>query len=428
MPALELFGPGSGEREKVVSQLMEQIKLVSAPASANVYDISYRGTTPQRAEQLVAATLDLFVSTGLNAKKRDSEDAGRFIEKQIRAYEGKLVEAENRLKNFKTRNFGVSGVSDKDYFARVSALSEGADRLRIELASAERSRDAYRRELAIEDPQLPAPPMPRVGAVTEVETRLEATKKQLDELLGRYTEAHPDVVSTRRIVAQLEEEAKARRAADDRALALSARNAKPGTAATSPVYQRLRISLAETEAKVAALRSQLASQQGQLQEMRALAGRAPQVEAELAQMNRDYDIIRKNYDQMVARRESASLGVKLDESAQLAEFRVVEPPRASPRPVLPARWHLALAALFVSRAAGVAAAMVADVVRPTFDEAKSLHQFSGRTVLGTVSMRPSVVALRGRQSQRLRFTVAVALLVVLQMVWVAWIAWKPTLG
>ena len=272
MPELQLQS-GPGEREQLVTQLMEQIKLESAAAGGNIYDISFRGTSPERAEHLVAATLEMFVNAGVGSKKRDSEDAGKFIEGEIQAYERKLVEAENRVKDFKMRNFGVSGVSDRDYFSRVSALSEGVDKLRTELAAAERSRDAYRRELAFEDPQLPVEPVAKAaGPTSEVEVRLAAQKKQLDELLGRYTEDHPDVIATRRIVAQLEAEAADHRRAEERAQA--GKSAKPGTAATSPVYQQLRISLAEAEARVAALRSQLSNQQSQLEQTRALANRA----------------------------------------------------------------------------------------------------------------------------------------------------------
>ena len=426
MPELQLLRDGLGDQEKVVTQLMEQIKLDSAAAGGNVYDISFRGISPERAERLVAATLEMFVNAGIGSKKRDSEDAGKFIEGEIQAYENKLVEAENRVKDFKVRNFGVSGVSDRDYFSRVSSLSEGVEKLRTDLASAERSRDAYRKELAFEDPQLPVEAAAKTaGPTPEVESRLAAQKKQLDELLGRYTEDHPDVIATRRVVAQLEAETADHRRSEERA---QAGKAKSGTAATSPVYQQLRISLAEAEARVAALRSQLSAQQGQLEQTRALATRAPLVEAELAQLNRDYDVIRKNYDQMVARRESALLGAKLDESTQLAEFRVVEPPRVSPNPVRPARWHLALAAIVLSFAAGIAAAALAEVLRPTIDEARALRQFSGRAIVGTVSMQALPSAARQRKTSSLVFTAAVSVLLLLQIVWVVWMAANSRAG
>jgi hypothetical protein len=191
------------------------------------------------------------------------------------------------------------------------------------------------------------------------------------------------------------------------------------------VYQKLRISLAEAEAQVASLRSQLATQQGRLDQVRSSAGRLPQVEAELAQLNRDYDIIRKNYDAMVSRREAAALGVKVDASAQLAEFRVVEPPRVSPSPVFPSRLHLALIAVVASLAVGIGVAVLADSMRPTFDDAKSLEQLSGRPVLGAVSMLVTPQGQVDKRTRLVRFGAALCVLLVLQAVWVGWIAMNP---
>lgn len=425
IPELQLDVPGAGARESLISRLMMQIKVVPA-GPGNLYEISYRGASPERAQRLVQATVDMFANAGAGDKKRDSQDAGRFIEDQISAYESKLVEAENRLKDFKIRNFGVSGVSNQDYFSRVSALTEQVSKLRVELGAAEQSRDAYRRELATEEPQLPVEPVAKVSgpAVLEVETRLEAQKKILDELLRRYTESHPDVTSSRRVIGQLEAEVSERKEAEERALA---KLGKASKAATSPVYQKLRISLAETEAQVASLRSQLVAQQGRLDQVRSVAGRLPQVEAELVQLNRDYDIIRKNYDLMVSRRESASLGVKLDESSQLAEFRVVEPPRVSSSPVFPRRLHLALMAVVASLAAGIAVVLVADQMRPTFDDVKSLREFSGRAFVATVSMLLTPQGERRRRMSMVRYAAVFGVVMALQATWVAWIALKPSI-
>lgn len=418
-PTLGFAPADSMEREKLLTQLMNQIK-VSAAGAGNLYSITYRDTSPERARQLVEATMDLFVNSGSGGKKRDSEDASKFIDVQIQSYEAKLVEAEARLKDFKVRNFGVSGVSNQDYFARMSALSDEVNKLKIDLNAAEQSRDAYRRELSAEEPSLPVDSQIVVipGPIPEVDARLEAQKRQLDELLRRYTEEHPDVIAARRTIVQLEQQKRL----DAEARARAAGNNKGKAAATSPVYQKIRMALAETEAQVASLRSQLSAQQARLEQIRALAGRVPQVEAELAQLNRDYDVIRRNYEQLVARRESASLGLKLDESSALAEFRVVEPPRVAPRPVFPGRLHLALLAVAVALGAGVGAAVLAGVLKPTFQDIKTLEGLTGRPVLGTVSMSISEGGARLARQDLMRFGLACGLLLVLQVTWVAWIA------
>ena len=381
-PALLADLADEADREALVARLSKQIKIVPA-GEGNLYELSYRGRSPERAQRLVAAALAMFMSANSGEKRRDAQDAGRFIEEQIGLHEAKLAEAENRLKDFKVRNFGVSGVSNEDYFARVSALSDSVAKLKLELGAAEQTRDAYRRELAAEEPLLPLEAGPRSGgAAFDTAARLVTQRKLLDELLRRYTEAHPDVSTTRRIIAELEREQHEQLAAERRELAAVG---KAAMAATSPVYQKLRVSLAEAEARVAGLRSQVGMHQAQLDEVRSAAGRVPQVEAELAQLNRDYAIIRKNYDLLVSRRESATLGQRVDATLQTAEFRVVDPPLASPTPLFPSRKHLAGAAVLVSPVVGVLLAVLADWWRPAFHDAGALRAFSRRPVLGVVT-------------------------------------------
>jgi polysaccharide chain length determinant protein (PEP-CTERM system associated) len=412
------------KREQEIQDLTKAIKM-GPGGGGNIYAISYRDTNPQRAERLVERLVKMFVSSGGDGKKKDSEDALNFIEEEIRSYEAKLIESENKLKDYKLKNFGVTGVAAQDYFVRMSALSDEVNRLRLEYGAAEQSREALKRELSTEATQLPlealGPQAAAVPFVSEHDARLDAAKKQLDELLRRYTEQHPDVIVTRRTIAQIEllkrQELEARRAA------LNA-GSKSGVApaATNPVYQKIRFALAEAEANVASLRVRLGTQQARLAETRALASRAPQAEAELSQLNRDYDILRKNYEQLVARRESASLGVKIDQSQPLAEFRIIEPPRTAPKPVFPNRLNLALLSVLVAALAGLGAALLKSRLQPVVGSAKALRELSGRPVLGTVSL---LVNEPARQRQRLNFMGllgAIASLLVLQAAWVGWVA------
>ena len=418
-PAIGLAGLSDEARESYVNRLMQQIK-VDPVGIGNLYTISYRDPDRERAQRIVEATLDLFVKSSFASKKRDSAEAGQFIEEEIKTYESKLVEAENRLKEFKLKNFGVSGASNQDFFARISVLSEELNKLMVELGAAEQAREAYRRELAGESPQLPADPAAAITTQpSELDSRLEAQKKQLDELLRRYTDAHPDVIASRRVIAQLE--AQKRREAEERDAAR--KSGQPAlNAATSPVYQKIRVALAETEAQVASLRSQVGAKKAALDQLRAVAGRVPQVEAEFAQLNRDYDVIRKNYEALVARRESAAIGKRLDETSRMAEFRIVEPPRVAQAPVFPARLHIGAALIFVALLAGVLAPLVRDTVWPTFKDAKALRAAIARPFLGSVSMSFPAGFPRIGRAEVYSLALVLAGLALLQGGWIVWLA------
>lgn len=407
--------PAPGRYDYEVEKLKDKIRFVPS-GSGNLYSISYRDVDPQRARRLVESLVNMFIASSSVAKQRDSAEASRFIEEQIKAYETKLTEAENRVKDFKLRHFGVTGVANQDYFSRMAALSDEVARLKLELIAAEQSRDALRKELSAEDPQLPPESLPTGGvapAKSDVEVRLDTQRRLLDDLLRRYTEAHPDVAAVRRTIAQLEVQLRQEEAA--------ARSKGKGHAATNPVYQRLRVSLAEAEASVASLRTRLGVQQGRLDQIRATATQIPQAEAELAQLNRDYDIIRRNYDQLVARREAASLGVKIDETSGLADFRLVDPPQVAPTAVVPSRRMLAALVALLALAAGAGVAYGLTQLRPVINDMRTLRELTRRPVLGAVSL---LVDERMRTMVRRDaglFAGALGLFLLMNAAWIVWL-------
>ena len=266
-PELDFDVSDPRETERLVSSLMSQIRITPTP-SGNLYDITYRGSSPESAQRLVEATLDLFVHAGAHAKKIDSQEAGRFIEAQIHTYADKLAEVEGRLKDFRVRNFGLTGVSNQDYFGRISSLTEQVNRLNAELFAAQHTRDAYRRELGVEG----AAPSgdtsaDSLAAPSEPELRAQEQRKRLDELLGRYTEEHPDVIATRHLIEQLDAESRQ----------TPAPQARPRIRASSDAAwaarQQLRLALAEAESRAVSLQAQRATQAAQLDELRAMAAR-----------------------------------------------------------------------------------------------------------------------------------------------------------
>ena len=198
--------------------------------------------------------------------------------------------------------------------------------------------------------------------------------------------------------------------------------ARVAGAATSPVYQKLRISLAEAEAQAAGLRSQLAAKQAQLDQVRKAASQSPQVEAELAQLNRDYEVVRKNYDALVARRESASLGEKLDKTAHLAEFRVVEPPRAAMKAVFPSRLHLAVFVVVALAAGRHGAAVLVAVLHPRW--IRSPRCGRSAAVPCWARSRPSRrrPQQRGNATKTKAFVLCTGLLIGLQVAWLVWLS------
>jgi polysaccharide chain length determinant protein (PEP-CTERM system associated) len=419
MSDLDLLASTTREKDAVIDALMRQVTLTGTGRD-NIYTVSYRNVDPQRARRVVQNLVSMFVESGLGDKRRDTESARKFINEQIAQYEQKLRDAENRRKEFQLRNFGFTGGVGQDYLSRLTQATTELKGVQLELRAAEQSRDALKKELAGEEPALlPETPTSVVSRHTlELDSRIDAQQKQLDELLRRYTEQHPDVLSVQRLIKQLQDE----RQREIEAQKKEATSNVAKSTATNPVFQQIKLSLAEAEANLASLRARASDLTARVADLRAAADRVPAVEAEMTQLNRDYDILRRAYDQLVERRESASMTEDIDQSQGLADFRVIDPPRASQRPVFPDRRTLVPLVLAAAMAAGAFAAFAVAQVFPIVDSSKTLRQLSSRPVLGTVSMLVNAQMLRRRRISNTAFGSAVAGLFLIYGAWIGWIA------
>lgn len=142
----------------------------------------------------------------------------------------------------------------------------------------------------------------------------------------------------------------------------------------------------------------------------------------MAQLNRDYDVLRRNYDQLVGRRESASLADDVDNQARMAEFRVVDPPRISPKAVFPNRLALVPVVLLLAIAAGMTISLAVSQIMPTFHDARQLRSASKRNVLGIISLQPTPPIIQKRRHANFAFGGGVASLLVLYATWIGWVA------
>lgn len=384
MADLDLAVKTKEEREALIVGVTKALEIREAGRD-NIYTLAYKDTNAERAKRVVQSLVSIFVESGLGDKRKDSDTARKFIEEQIKTYEQKLEEAENRLKEFKLRNLSTMGAGGRDYFSKMGEVNEQLNQARLALREAENSRDALKRQLAGEDPVL-LPENPSSSAlasvsVPELDGRIEAQKKNLDSLLQKYTDQHPDVIGTRKVIEQLE--------AQKNQEIQSRRKAGPSTVGSinsNPVFQQMKMSLAEAEANVASLKARVSEYEARQQNLSSASRMVPQLEAEYTQLNRDYDINKKNYDALVARRESATMAVEMGATSGVADFRLIDPPTLPSKPAAPNRLLLMPGAGLAALLLGAVVSFMMSQIRPVFTDMQVLRDVTGLPVLGAVSM------------------------------------------
>ena len=400
MTDMDLRVKTSEERERLIDELMRQLYIRSV-GQQNLYILGFTHPNPSEAGRVVQSLLSIFVESGLSSKGNDTAQARRFIEEQIKAYEQKLTEAENRVKEFKLKNMELAGPQGGDFFAGMSQVSQQLREAQLSLQEAQQSRDAIKKMIADEKTQTSATGPSNDDALAsaatpELDERLRTLNKNLDDMLLRYTDSHPDVVNTRRIIREVE----AQRDEERKRLAEQSKRRSPASGDVAGGYtSQLKMSLAEAEAQVAGLQARVADFEKRLAALRERARSVPEREAEFAQLNRDYGIQKQNYESLVARREAANMSADVGAATGVADFRIIDPPRVSPTPVAPNRRLLVPLVLFAALAAGLVVSYVYSLVWPTFYESRVLKDIAQRPVLGSVSLvRNAAIVARQRRN------------------------------
>jgi polysaccharide chain length determinant protein (PEP-CTERM system associated) len=415
MADLDLKNTTKAQQEALIEGLMRTLEIRSTTRD-NLYSLSFRDSDREKSKRVIQSLVSIFVESSLGASRKDSDSAKVFLNEQIKNYEAKLEEAETRLKEFRMKNIELQTADGRDSAARLGEISRQLEQARLELREAENARDAARQQLAAEKQGSSSVTQSLMQessfaiSTPEIDSRIDAQKRNLDALLQRFTEQHPDIVSTRRLIKDLEEQKK-KEVAEQRKLMLASPTAPTAGAQAGLAYQEMNRLVASSEVQVAALRARVAEYSSRYAQAKAMLKTSPQIEAEAAQLNRDYTIVKKNYEDLVARRQAAVMSGDLDVASGVADFRLIDPPRVSPKPVSPNRFLLYPIALVVALAAGMFVAFAASQLRPVYDAAYELRAKTGLPVLGVVSLVMSDIDTRKVRMDVWRFAAGTGTLV-----------------
>jgi polysaccharide chain length determinant protein (PEP-CTERM system associated) len=412
--------------ERATDALGDRIEIVSAapvgtdgqPMPSKVYTISYRDSNRDRSIKVVSILLDSFMEGTIGGKRNNSLAAQQFVERQIKDYETRLSAAEESLAEFKKRNVGMvpePGEQQSDYFSRLQNEIDAVKKTQTSLGIAETRRAALARQLRGEGPLAAGPTLSAIPGPNgtlqpggDTLSRIQETQAKLDDMLLRFTEKHPDVIALRQTLVDLKE----RRQREIEALSRGEAGAAAATGASAnPIYQSIQLALNQTDVEIAGLKGELSDHQQKVTELRRMVDTMPQVEAEYARLNRDYNVNKAQYTALVERLEKARLGEEAEAKGSI-RFEVIDPPTAAFRPVSPQRTILIVAALIVAIAAGGGVAYIMTTLNPVFDGARQLAEVTGAAVLGVVSMSRDAGSAGAHKRQYVVYSLACCALFV----------------
>lgn len=399
---LELQLTGAADREQMVDRLATDIRIV--PQTRNLFTITYRNSQPRLAYDVVKTMLATFVESKTGNNRTEIENATKFLNDQIASYEKQLRTAERRRADFRARYLDVLP-GDGGGISRLDAQNQMVRQAEGQLQDAIARRDTLNKELTT-TPQMvvtETDPAVAAGGGPGGNGRLLEAERQLAELRLRYTENHPDVIAARNMVGLVRS---GKAPADPRQPTTPAQAAR-SRSAPNPVYEQLKVRVVENDSVIASLQRQITEGLKERDRLSDIARGAPGLQAEYTNLNRDYDVLRKNFDDLTSRRESMRISTAADAEGDKVKVQVIDPPAVPQTPVAPKRILLLTGVLAAGLAAGAGLAFLLVQMDQSFHSTEDLRQL-GFPVVGGVSMLAAAQPFGRRLVGVMAFCVALA--------------------
>lgn len=372
---LDLLAKDKKEMDEILENLKNSIGL-SAEKDDFLFTITAKNSDPGLAKKIVQSLLALFVEEARGKNREDSDSAQRFLDDQVKEYETRLQKAELAKEEFRRKNYNLLPGQGTNPYSQLQAVVAKLAEAKLALDEAQNRHDALARQINGEEPTFLGLTSQTLSS-SPLDARIAALQQKVDELALKYTDGHPEVVAAKRSIAELKME---------RSKEVNEEGIVLNNIQSNPVFQQMKISQANSSAEVASLTARVKTYQKQAEELRQQLDQMLKVETEMQNLNRDYDLISKNYQTLMARRETARLSDKVEKTTEAINFRIVDPPRVPGVPSFPNRVLLSSLVLILGLALGIGVALAITFLRPTFPNSQKLRDVTGLPILGQVSM------------------------------------------
>ncbi len=371
----------TGLRENI-KVLAQQENLFQISAKANLSNLS-DGENAKLSRAIVQKLIDIFIEDNLNGSRVGTTEAERFLNDQIGRLEIQLQEAEGKRVAFEQKYIGLlPGAGSIDQ--RMAVSRQELSSVESNLISAQSSLSSINGQLASTSPTITGPSIPvPVGGGNRGSSwagRVAQLQSQISEAQSRgWTDSHPDMVALRSQLARAQAQASAEGGGGDGIRMM------PGTSSPNPYYTTLRTMQAEKQATVSAMSARKSQLQSEMAQISARQVDEPGVAAEQSRINRDYEVVKTQYDKLVSDREQIRLRTSAQGETESVKFRVIDPPSSPRKPSAPDRPLLLTMVLIAGILAGIGAAFAMSQVQTSFVTATSLEKASGLPVIGAIS-------------------------------------------
>jgi polysaccharide biosynthesis transport protein len=228
--------------------------------------------------------------------------------------------------------------------------------------------------------------------------RLNQLQGELQQLRTRYYEGHPDVVAKRREIADFF----ANNRPEDPEGSEVGTDPSAGRTARSPALAALDLQVYNAEKEISNLTSAQVKIRGEIDMLRGRIEATPQVEQELAELTKGYDVLQARYRDYQSKAGSAEGAQIIEESQRGEQFEVLERAYPPAFPVEPDPKRIYLIGLTLGLGIFVGPVLAGRFLHPLISSEAVLRGVTSVPLLVTVPRIQTPQVMKLRRAQRMR--------------------------
>jgi succinoglycan biosynthesis transport protein ExoP len=372
-----------------------QVELVQATnrsGNLTAFKVAYMSNDPAIAQKVTSQLTSLFIDENLKARQEQSTQTTEFLSTQLADAGRGLAEQEAKVKEFKSQYLGQLPEQVQSNVQILAGLQAQLQQ-ETDLLGKAKQQSVYLEALKTQWRSLETSMGNGSGAVTPLalDQELERLRRQLDDLSSHYTDRHPDIRKLKDQIAKTEKMKQQMEAQ----LAAAPPTSAVGHATNPADMQALSLRM-EVESQIKANKVEIENRQRAIQELlkrigdyQARLNMTPVREQQLAGLTRDYEQSRKNYEQLLAKRDQSEMATDLEKKQEGEQFQVLDPPNLPQKPYSPNRLKLDLIGLVAGLIVGVVSLAGAEMVDDRIYSKDELSAIVSAPVLAEIPPLPT---------------------------------------
>jgi polysaccharide biosynthesis transport protein len=379
------------------------------------FNIYFSSHNPKTAQQATNELANLFISESIEERQKSSSNTTQFLEEQLSQARAKLAAQEAKMRAFKDQHLGELPTQTQSNLQILSGLQTqlGANEDALNRA---KQQNTYLESLLNQYRAMNVAPKGGDGAqpgLADIDKQLEQLKAQLADLSAHYTDKYPDVRKTKEQIALLENTRK-RVVAD---MNSGVNNPTPEASATAS-FDPKSAPLLEMESQLKANRLEIANREAEIKDGQAKINQyqsrlnmAPVMEQQFAEITRDYDQSKTDYEALLAKKNESERSTDLEKTQQGERFRMLDPPNLPVRPYKPNRLLMSAMGLVVGLAFGGGFAFAQEKLSGKIYSEREIKKLVPFDVIAEI---PAIESLQEQSSsRRSAWTAAAAAVLIL---------------